>query len=126
MNLNNLVNKCFLVKKKKKDLALIEKAKKDYNPKNILLLFFHYDKKNLIQDHELIKYLENESKMNINFINISNLYEEKIKIIDMLNLYIENSDQYLIDLRKQTLLKHTIENIKDEITQYKQILEYKE
>ena len=124
MNIKKLVNNCFLVVSKTEDLKLIEQAKKEYNPNNILILFFHYDKKNIIKDHELIKYLENKSNMNINFINISNLYEEKIKIINTLDLY-ANKSKYMINLRKQVELKHIIDNLKDEIIQYKQILEYK-
>lgn len=124
MCLSNLVNKCFIEVKSKDDISLIEKAKKEYKLNNICILFFHYNKDNIISDYETIKYLENKSKMHVNYIDISDLYNQKIKIIKMLNLYVDNSTDH-ITRRNNVELKHIIEDIKDQITQYKKILEYK-
>lgn len=124
MCLSNLVNKCFLEVKSKDDLNLIEHAKLKYNIDNICILFFHYNRGNIISDHEIIKYLENKSKMHINFINIADLYTQKIKLLKMLDLYVNDTEEH-IDRRNKVELKHIIEDIKDQITQYKKILEYK-
>lgn len=123
MNLKNLVNNCFLVVSNEKDIIKINKAKEKYNKENILILFFHYNKNNYKSDYDLIKNLENKTNMYINFIDISNLYIEKLKIIDKLNLYSDNIEEHK-NLRKEVVLKQIIDNIKDEINQYKEILEF--
>lgn len=124
MCLSNLVNKCFIEVKSKDDFSIIEKAKTEYKLNNICILFFHYNKDNIISDHETIKYLENKTKMHINYIDISELYNQKIKIIKMLDLYVDNSIDH-INRRNKVELKHIIEDIKEQIIRYKKILEYK-
>lgn len=124
MSLSDLTNKCFIEVSNINHISIIEKAKKEYDVKNIMILFFHYNKQNITADHLLIKEIENKTNMYINFIDISNLYNEKIKIINTLNLYTNNNLDYK-NIRHNVELKHLIENIKDQITQYKQILEYK-
>ena len=124
MSLSSLANNCFIEVTSLNDIQKIEKAKKEYKSENILILFFHYNKSNVLADHNLIKEIEYKTNMYVNFIDISKLYIEHINVINLLDLY-SNHNENMKQIRSNVELKNIIENIKDQIVQYKQILEYK-
>jgi hypothetical protein len=122
MSLSSLANNCFIEISSLNDIKKIEKAKQEYKSENIMILFFHYNKDNILADHNLIKEIECKTNMYVNFIDISKVYVEHINIINLLDLY---SNKDMKHIRFNVELKNIIENIKDQIVQYKQILEYK-
>jgi len=122
MSLSSLANNCFIEISSLNDIKKIEKAKQEYKSENIMILFFHYNKDNILADHNLIKEIECKTNMYVNFIDISKVYVEHINIINLLDLY---SNKNMKHIRFNVELKNIIENIKDQIVQYKQILEYK-
>lgn len=124
LNLHNLKNKCFIQISSEYNIKTIEKALLEYKASNILCLFFHYDNNNIEKDYELIKVVESKTKIYINYIDISALYNEAIKINKIFKFYpnIENN----IEIRNKNILTKIINDIKENLIKYYSILEFKD
>lgn len=127
LNLNNLINCCYIEVTSLNSIKTIELAKSKYNSKNILCLFFHYNKELVKEDYQLITKIENKTNMHINWIDISTLYEETKKINNSLGLYICNnkSEEYNKNIRNKIILKEIKDYFKDNLVKYKQFTEIK-
>ena len=54
----------------------LEKIKDKFDKDNICLYFLHYNKENILNDTRFIQEFEQKYKININFINVVNLFNE--------------------------------------------------
>lgn len=125
LDLKKLINYCFIEITSEEDINKIEYAKSKYKLDHILCLFFHYNIKSTLNDCQLINTIEEKTKMNINWIDISKLYEETIKINNSLGLYISNnkSEKYNKNVRNKIILKDIKNYFKENLLKYKNYTE---
>jgi len=83
----------------------------DFSQSNLCLIFFHYDKEKTDKDYFFVKKVEEKYNHYVNWIDISDLFENYKKLHDKLKLLPQYKDNFDIN---QVILNYIKEYVYDE------------